>query len=107
MPSIKEMKAAITRAGLPTVDLLERPDVDARYAEALARLAEAERLRTSPAPPPPPPEELDDLDLKSLYAGGGGGHRAARPSTPEPSRPTNTSGWIGEARMGLQVGGPH
>ena len=72
MPSIKEMKAAITRAGLPTVDLLERPDVDARYAEALARLAEAERLRTSPAPPPPPPpppppEELDDLDLKSLF----------------------------------------
>ena len=39
MPSIKEMKATITRAGLPTADLLERADVEERYKKALARLA--------------------------------------------------------------------
>ena len=55
MPSIKEMKATITRAGLPTADLLERADVEARYAEAQARLVEADRLRASRAPTPPPP----------------------------------------------------
>jgi hypothetical protein len=38
-PSIKEMKATITRAGLPTADLLERADVEERYKKALARLA--------------------------------------------------------------------
>ena len=53
MPSIKEMKATITRGGLPTADLLERADVEARYAEAQARLAEADRLRASRAPTPP------------------------------------------------------
>ncbi len=55
MPSIKEMKATITRGGLPTADLLERADVEARYAEAQARLVEADRLRASRAPTPPPP----------------------------------------------------
>jgi len=55
MPSIKEMKATITRAGLPTADLLERADVEARYGQAQSRLAEAERLRASRAPTPPPP----------------------------------------------------
>ena len=39
MPSIKEMKATITRAGLSTADLLERADVEERYKKALARLA--------------------------------------------------------------------
>ncbi len=56
MPSIKEMKATITRAGLPTADLLERADVETRYAQAKERLAEAERLRRdAPTPPPPRP----------------------------------------------------
>ena len=40
--SVKEMKATITRAGLPTSDLVERADVEARHAAALDRLAEAE-----------------------------------------------------------------
>ena len=53
MPSIKEMKATITRAGLPTADLLERADVEARYGQAQSR--QAERLRSSRAPTPPPP----------------------------------------------------
>ena len=38
-PSIKEMKAAIRQAGLRVADLLERSDVEARYAQAQARLA--------------------------------------------------------------------
>ena len=38
-PSVKEMKAAIAAAGLATADLLERADVEARYAEALAPAA--------------------------------------------------------------------
>ena len=40
-PSIKEMKETIKRAGLRTSDLLERSDVEMRYAEALARLSSA------------------------------------------------------------------
>ena len=44
--SIKQMKESIREAGLPTADLLERADIDARYAEAVARLAEAEQLKT-------------------------------------------------------------
>ena len=44
--SIKQMKESIREAGLPTADLLERGDIDARYAEAVARLAEAEQLKT-------------------------------------------------------------
>ena len=39
-PSIKEMKATIKRAGLPTADLVEKPQVEERYARAVARLAE-------------------------------------------------------------------
>ena len=43
--SIKQMKESIRAAGLPTADLLERADIDARYAEAVGRLAEAEQLK--------------------------------------------------------------
>jgi len=39
-PSIKEMKVTIKKAGLGVADLFEKPDVVARYGEALARLAE-------------------------------------------------------------------
>ena len=39
LPSIKEMKAAIRQAGLGVADLLEKSDVEARYAQAQARLA--------------------------------------------------------------------
>ena len=35
--SIKQMKESIREAGLPTADLLERSDIDARYADAVAR----------------------------------------------------------------------
>ena len=41
--SIKQMKESIREAGLPTADLLERADIDARYAEAVARLGVIER----------------------------------------------------------------
>ena len=44
--SIKQMKETIKEAGLSTADLLERPHVQARYTEAVARLAEAEQLKT-------------------------------------------------------------
>ena len=43
-PSVKEMKAAIAAAGLATADLLERADVEARYAEAQAPAASAADL---------------------------------------------------------------
>ena len=43
-PSVKEMKAAIAAAGLATADLLERADVEARYAEARAPAASAADL---------------------------------------------------------------
>ena len=42
--SIPTMKAAITQAGLTTADLLERPDYESRYEQALDRLAERARL---------------------------------------------------------------
>ena len=42
--SIPTMKAAITQAGLATADLLERPDYESRYEQALDRLAERARL---------------------------------------------------------------
>ena len=45
--SIKQMKESIREAGLPTADLLERADIDARYAEAVAHLADW-RAATSP-----------------------------------------------------------
>ena len=35
MVSIKEMKEVIQKAGLSVADLLERPDIEKRYAEAL------------------------------------------------------------------------
>ena len=37
--SIKEMKETIRQAGLGVADLLEKSDVEARYAQAQARLA--------------------------------------------------------------------
>ena len=37
--SIKQMKESIREAGLPTADLLERADIDARYADAVSRTA--------------------------------------------------------------------
>ena len=43
--SLKTMKQTIKDAGLGTVDLVERKDVEERYAQAKARLAEAERLK--------------------------------------------------------------
>jgi len=43
-PSISTMRAAITQAGLATADLLERADTEARYEQALDRLAERARL---------------------------------------------------------------
>ena len=42
--SISTMRAAITQAGLATADLLERADTEARYEQALDRLAERARL---------------------------------------------------------------
>ena len=42
--SISAMRAAITQAGLATADLLERADTEARYEQALDRLAERARL---------------------------------------------------------------
>ena len=39
------MKQTIKDAGLPTADLFERQHVEERYAQANARLAEAERLK--------------------------------------------------------------
>ena len=42
--SMKTMKEIIRSAGLGVADLLERSDVEARYKQAQARLAEAERL---------------------------------------------------------------
>ena len=68
MPSIKEMKATITRGGLPTADLLERADVEARYAEAQARLVEADRLRASRAPTPPPPRPPGRAKTVAVFA---------------------------------------
>ena len=47
--SVKTMKETIRSAGLPTADLLEKRDIEARYAEALTRLEERER----PSGPPP------------------------------------------------------
>ncbi len=43
-PSVKEMKATIAAAGLATADLLERADVEARYAEARAPAASDDDL---------------------------------------------------------------
>jgi len=66
--SLKTMKQTIKDAGLGVSDLVERKDVEERYAQAKARLAEAERLKRrsrdddgAPAPkvprvtPPRPP----------------------------------------------------
>ena len=46
--SLKTMKEIIRSAGLATADLFDRADIEARYAEALTRLDEAERLKSQP-----------------------------------------------------------
>ena len=47
MASLKEKMKAIRQSGLRTADLIEPgPELDERYKEALARLAEEERLKT-------------------------------------------------------------
>ena len=45
--SIKQMKESIRAAGLPTADLLERADIDARYAEAVGRLRSVSKTNTA------------------------------------------------------------
>ena len=86
-PSVKEMKAAIAAAGLATADLLERADVEARYAEATApaasdadlaairrlrdeqngsmaeQLAEARRKRAAHHASRPPPSVTGELKV--------------------------------------------
>ena len=73
--SIKEMKQAIREAGLGVADLLEKSDVEARYAEALARLAEraerdaaaarARRVTLAPAPAAAPGSRVLSFVLKN------------------------------------------
>ena len=48
--SIKDMKETIKSAGLRTADLIDRPQTEARFAEALARLAERARRDVAVAP---------------------------------------------------------
>ncbi len=60
--SVKTMKETIRSAGLPTADLLEKRDIEARYAEALTRLDEAERLKNQPKKRRQIPESSDDDD---------------------------------------------
>jgi len=50
--SIKAMKEKIQEAGLPTADLLERAQLEERYAAAVARLAEAARIQAERAERP-------------------------------------------------------
>lgn len=50
--SIKAMKEKIQEAGLPTADLLERAQLEERYAAAVARLAEAARIQAERAEGP-------------------------------------------------------
>ena len=61
-PSIKTMKEIIRSAGLATADLYDRADIEARYAEALARLDEAERLKAQPKKRRHVAESSDDDD---------------------------------------------
>ena len=77
-PSIREMKAAIVRAGLETEDLVERSHVEERYEEALALQ----------------PREVDESSSKAK----GMAQAAAlknKPKAEPKARPesTNESGW--------------
>ena len=60
--SVKTMKEIIRSAGLATADLFDRADIEARYAEALARLDEAERLQAQPKKRRHVAESSDDDD---------------------------------------------
>ena len=69
-PSIKTMKEIIRSAGLATADLFDRADIEARYAEAMARLDEAERLKTQPKKRRHIAESSDDDDARPRTASG-------------------------------------
>mmetsp|Transcript_34299 Transcript_34299/g.116367 ORF Transcript_34299/g.116367 Transcript_34299/m.116367 type:complete len:447 (+) Transcript_34299:137-1477(+) len=77
MASLKEKMKAIRLSGLSTADLIEPgPELDERYEQALARLAEAERLkkeadprpRDGDAPPAKRPKAEIDLDRPATAA---------------------------------------
>ena len=69
-PSIKTMKEIIRSAGLATADLFDRADIEARYAEAMARLDEAERLKAQPKKRRHVAESSDDDDVRPRTASG-------------------------------------
>ena len=69
-PSIKTMKEIIRSAGLATADLFDRADIEARYAEAMARLDEAERLKAQPKKRRLIAESSDDDDARPRTASG-------------------------------------
>ena len=69
-PSIKTMKEIIRSAGLATADLFDRADIEARYAEAMARLDEAERLKAQPKKRRHIAESSDDDDARPRTASG-------------------------------------
>ena len=69
-PSIKTMKEIIRSAGLATADLFDRADIEARYAEAMARLDEAERLKAQPKKRRHVAESSDDDDARPRTASG-------------------------------------
>ena len=69
-PSIKTMKEIIRSAGLTTADLFDRADIEARYAEAMARLDEAERLKAQPKKRRHVAESSDDDDVRPRTASG-------------------------------------
>ena len=69
-PSIKTMKEIIRSAGLATADLFDRADIEARYAEAMARLDEAERLKGQPKKRRHVAESSDDDDVRPRTASG-------------------------------------
>ena len=68
--SVKTMKEIIRSAGLATADLFDRADIEARYAEALARLDEAERLKAQPKKRRHVAESSDDDDARPRTASG-------------------------------------
>ena len=69
-PSIKTMKEVIRSAGLATADLFDRAGIEARYAEAMARLDEAERLKAQPKKRRHIAESSDDDDARPRTASG-------------------------------------
>ena len=68
--SLKTMKEIIRSAGLATADLFDRADIEARYAEAMARLDEAERLKAKPKKRRHITESSDDDDARPRTASG-------------------------------------